>query len=219
MSEDAEGRWVLICGGSMLASTLTGLLTFILAVALYTVSPLMPVYPKFLPVKLTFPCINIGYSPFWQYISELGMGPTAAIFNTGMIASGILVLPAFATIRRTLGSSPATTIGALSGLVGGVSLTGVGVFPMTPAFFIQNPHGLVPPFIGLSLAAAFLGYSIARNTSTLKAFGWLGTVILIINVALGVTRDPLLEWIAALAITAWFTVLGSWLLLKTPRKP
>lgn len=216
MGESSVRRWLLLCGGSIVASTLVCLATFTLSVALYSSSPVMPVYPKFLPVKLTFPCLNLGYSPFWQYISELGMGPTALIFNMGMVAAGVIGLPATPAIRRALGGSLAVTAGALSWLLGAVAMVGVGVFPMTPVFFMVNPHGLVSPFIGLSLAAAFLGYSLARNTGKplLKIYGWLGLAILAVGVALAVTRDPLLEWVTAVVMIAWFTLFGVHMLVR-----
>ncbi|MEM1798507.1 MAG: DUF998 domain-containing protein [Candidatus Jordarchaeales archaeon] len=220
MSEAVEKRWLLICGGSIVASALTGLLTLVLAVALYTSSPIMPVYPKFLPVGLTFPCINVGYSPTWQYISELGMGPTAPIFNTGMIAAGLLALPAFVVARKVIGSSLTATLGILFGLVGSLCLAGVGVFPMSPAFFIENPHPLVSIgfFSGMCLSAAFIGYAMTKNPMFSKIHGWLGMVVLAVGVILGFTGDPLPEWAAAVAIITWFSTLGFWLLVKAPGK-
>ncbi|MEX2751617.1 MAG: hypothetical protein Q6366_006990 [Candidatus Freyarchaeota archaeon] len=219
MGEDSGRRWIPLCGGSVVASTLTVLVTFILSVALYTSSPVMPVYPKFLPVKLTFPCLNVGYSPFWQYISELGMGPTAQIFNAGMIAAGFLGLPAAPAIRRVLDGSFIVTSGSLSWLLGAVAMVGLGLFPMTPAFFIVNPHGLVSPFIGLSLAAAFLGYSLARSMDNplLKAYGWMGLGVLVMGVVLGATRNPLLEWVAAIIMVVFFIIFGVQILLKAKK--
>ncbi len=216
MGEVVERRWLLVCGGSMVASTLAGLLALVLAVALYASSPIMPVFPKFLPVKLTFPCVNVGYNPAWQYISELGMGPTASIFNTGMIVAGLLALPAFTVARRVIGSSLIATLGIILGLVGCLCLVGVGVFPMTPAFFLKSPHELVSIgfFSGMSLSAAFIGYSMTRNPMFSRIHGWLGLAVLLVGVVLGVTSAPLPEWAAAVAIIAWFSSLGLWLLYK-----
>ncbi|MEM2830470.1 MAG: DUF998 domain-containing protein, partial [Candidatus Jordarchaeales archaeon] len=220
MGEAVERRWLLVCGGSMVASTLVGLLALVLAVALYASSPIMPVYPKFLPFGLTFPCINVGYSPAWQYISELGMGPTAPIFNAGMIVAGLLALPAFAVARRVIGGSLVATLGVLLGLAGCLCLVGVGVFPMSPAFFITNPHPLVSIgfFSGMSLSAALIGYAMTKNPMFSRVHGWLGIAVLIVGVILGVTGDPLPEWAAAVAIIAWFSTLGFWLLAKAFRK-
>ncbi len=221
MGEAVERRWLLVCGCSIVASTLVGLIALILAVALYTSSPIMPVYPKFLPVGLTFPSINVGYNPTWQYISELGMGPTASIFNGGMIAAGMLALPAFAVGRKVLGGSLTATLGLIFGFAGSLCLVGVGIFPMSPVFFIKNPHPLVSIgfFAGLSLSAAFIGYSMTKNPFFSKVHGWLGMAVLVLGIILGVTGDPLPEWISAIAIIAWFSILGFWLLVKARQAP
>lgn|GEM_PF-897349 len=219
MGEVAERRWLLIGGISIVAAVLTGLLALILAVTLYTSSLIMPVYPKFLPVKLTFPCINVGYSLFWQYISELGMGPTAPIFNTGMIIAGLLALPFFTVARKVLGGSVAATVGWISGLIGVLCLVGVGLFPMTPAFFMMNPHELVSIgfFSGMSISAASIGYSMTRNPLFSKVHGWLGLTVTATGIVLGVVGTPLPEWVAAIAIIIWFLTVGLWMLAKAFR--
>jgi len=67
-----------------------------------------------------------GYSPFHNYISDLGAlkAPTAPLFNTSVILLGVLGLLAVFLLRRELGRAGAWLLGIAS-----LGAIGVGFFP------------------------------------------------------------------------------------------
>jgi len=178
----------------------------------------------FLAPRISFPFINVGYSPFWEYISELGMGPTAHIFNTGMIIAGLIAVPVFALAHTVLGSSRAVKVGRAIGVFGALCLIGVGLFPMSPvAFSLINYHEAFAAgfFLGVAVAAAFLGYGMAKNPVLSRAHGVLGAAVLvsaILFLALGFFAGdiiaPVLEWITVILLIAWLFIAGGQLLIK-----
>ena len=75
-----------------------------------------------------------GYVVSSQAISDFGVGPTAALFNSSIILLGILILAAAYVYHRTHGILWLTVPFLLSG----VGPVGVGLFPENLAL----PHGL-----------------------------------------------------------------------------
>jgi len=192
----------------------------------YSSSPLALLYAKipFLAPRISFPFINIGYSLFWEYISELGMGPTAYIFNTGMIITGLIAVPVFALAHTVLGSSRAVNTGRIIGVFGALCLIGVGAFPMSPvAFSLVNHHEAFAAgfFLGVAAAAAFLGYGMAKNPVLSRVHGVLGVAVLvsaILFLALGFYVGdiiaPVLEWLTVILLIAWLFIAGGQLVAK-----
>jgi len=72
-----------------------------------------------------------GYSVHSNYISDLGVGSTAPIFNSSIVIFGVLVLIAGALLLRAL-RMPFTVAMILAGM----GAIGVGMFPE------GSPHGL-----------------------------------------------------------------------------
>ncbi|MFB3889193.1 MAG: DUF998 domain-containing protein [Candidatus Bathyarchaeia archaeon] len=65
-----------------------------------------------------------GYSVSQNYISDLGVGPAALLFNTTILLLGLLVLASMFYVHRAFGSRLFTAVLALSGL----GAVGVGIF-------------------------------------------------------------------------------------------
>lgn len=193
---------------------------------IYSSSPLALLYAKipFLAPRISFPFINIGYSPFWQYISELGMGPTAHIFNTGMIVTGIVATPVFALAHIVLGHSRAVKVGRAVGVFGSLCLIGVGAFPMSPtAFSLINYHEAFAAgfFLGVATAAALLGYGMAKNPVLSKFHAVLGAAVflsaimfLALGFYIGDVVAPALEWLTVALLIVWLFIAGGQLLVK-----
>jgi Predicted membrane protein len=88
-----------------------------------------------------------GYNLNYNYISDLGVGPTSFIFNGSVIALGILVLMSGILIGR----KSLTTLF----VIGGLGMIGVGIFPETTG----------PPHL-ISALLAFLFSSLASFPAT-----------------------------------------------------
>lgn len=86
---------------------------------------------QFILILLFLEATTPGYNAFQNYISELGIGSTALLFNSSLIALGLLFLLAAILVFRTLQS---TLFSTLLGITA-ISAIGIGVFPMNVAFF------------------------------------------------------------------------------------
>ncbi|PLC63609.1 hypothetical protein B7L70_11415 [Vulcanisaeta sp. EB80] len=80
---------------------------------------------EFLLAMLVAEALYPGYSVSMNYISDLGVGRTAIIFNSSIIVMGLLLIIASALYPQ-LSKALATTI-ALTG----IGAVGVGIFPET----------------------------------------------------------------------------------------
>jgi hypothetical membrane protein len=75
-----------------------------------------------------------GYSASKNYISDLGIGPSAIIFNFSVFLLGVLVVASSYFIQRAYNSKTYFFLGTLTG----IGAMGVGLFPET--FLI--PHAI-----------------------------------------------------------------------------
>ena len=89
-------------------------------------------------------------------LSVLGIeGPATAVFNWGLILTGLLSLVFAIGLRRNLLSSRLGEIGTFSLILGSVSLSAVGVFPRS----INMPHdsASIAFFVLITLALLLVG--------------------------------------------------------------
>ena len=68
-----------------------------------------------------------GYSLQHNFISDLGVGSTSGIFNTGAFASGAMLCVAALLARK----SKAGTAASVGMVIAGIGLAGVGLYPET----------------------------------------------------------------------------------------
>jgi len=95
------------------------------------------------------------YNMAANYISDLGVGSTALLFNTSAVLFGVMVLLGVAFGRRSIGSPLMLTL-ALTG----AGAVGVGLFPETTG----APHqicALIAFFLGA--VSAIISYRITRR--------------------------------------------------------
>jgi hypothetical membrane protein len=92
-----------------------------------------------------------GYSDSANYVSDLGVGPTAWIFNSAILVTGVLtILAAVLIIRKMNRISIGVTL-----FLAGVGAIGVGVFPET-----------FPILHYLAASVAFIFYGISAVISS-----------------------------------------------------
>ena len=80
---------------------------------------------EFLLLMLIAEALYPGYSVSRNYISDLGVGPVALIFNSSIIIMGILLIIAAALIWRL------SRVFAITIALTGIGAAGVGIFPET----------------------------------------------------------------------------------------
>lgn len=180
----------------------------------------MPVYGKvagsllfvagaqFLIGMLIATALHAGYSVANNYISDLGVGSTALVFNLSVIVLGVLNVAASYFLYRGIDSR------LLSVLVGlnGIGAIGVGVFPETTG----APHG-VSALIAFLFGALAAIASFRQQKSPFSIFsiilGVLSLVSLVLfaaGVTLGLGVGGIERMIAYPAIV-WAVVFGGYL--------
>ncbi|BDR91916.1 DUF998 domain-containing protein [Vulcanisaeta souniana] len=124
---------------------------------------------EFLLLMLTAEALYPGYSVSRNYISDLGVGPTAVIFNSSIIIMGLLLIIA-AILTWKLSKVFAVTI-ALTG----IGAMGVGIFPET-----VHPFHLIFALIAF-LFASISSYPTIKISRSPGRVLWpiLGTIGLI----------------------------------------
>lgn len=157
---------------------------------------------------ILFPIAN---SPWFSWtenaLSDLGMGSSGFIFNGGLIASGLLMVPFFLGLLEFSGGCWAWKIGSYMFLADAISLIGVGIFHegfgrihfyFSLVFFILIPLSLTS--MGLSMwrrGIRGLGvYTLSTGlvTPIVWVMPWRGAAI------------P--EFLSILAAAIWVTVLS-----------
>ncbi len=170
---------------------------------------------------LVAPCVGLSMVLFattqaawfsWQEnaLSDLGVGETAVVFNTGLILAGALALPLAIALWRTIFRDPVGRAGAGMLASACVSLVLIGVFSenagrihywVSVAFFTSMP-----------LAMLVFSVSMLLHRSTTGLVHPLLTVILaaIASVAWAMPHDGVAipEIISSAAASLWFAVFG-----------
>ncbi len=125
-----------------------------------------------------------GYSVSGNYISDLGVGPAALVFNTSIILLGVLVMVSSYLLHGLFGDKLFTATIFLAGF----GASGVGVFPEGSPYGLHTIMSLITfLFAGLAATSA---YRVARQP------------LRTISIALGIMT------LAALILFASGTYLG-----------
>ncbi|MEM2910241.1 MAG: DUF998 domain-containing protein [Nitrososphaerota archaeon] len=109
---------------------------------------------QFMIMMIVSEALYVGYSVSNNYISDLGVGDTAPIFNTSITFLGLTVTAASFFLRRMLNDRvfPATV------LLAGMGAMGVGIFPE------GSPYNL--HFIMSAITFIFAGTSAVLSSRT-----------------------------------------------------
>jgi len=110
---------------------------------------------QFILVMTVAEALYPGYNMATNYISDLGVGSTALLFNTSVVLFGVMTLLGAAFGRRSLGAPLMLTL-----VLAGAGVVGVGLFPETTG----APHlicSLITFFFGA--ASAIISYRVTRR--------------------------------------------------------
>lgn len=201
-------RMTLI-GGVLAIAAMTFTVIFISAsVIFYTISPWRPLFFWY----FIFPIPNTGYSIPDQFLSELGVGPTATIYNYGLMITGAVCVPIFPIVCRLLKKTIIAKLAAVFGVAGCVALIGVGVYPM----HIPVPHGLFSfAFFALTgLAIITASIVMYRGEFFSRYIAYLGIVVIAADIILGILGNPISEWGTTILFIIWVYAVGIQMLLK-----
>jgi hypothetical membrane protein len=201
-------RLILIGGIFAVVSMAVDLVCVLGAVFTYTGSPFRMLWISYFPMVIP----NTGYSMTSQAISELGVGPSAFLFNTGLVIAGILTLPVFPGLLGLFRGSNIARIGTVFGVVGAVGSIGVGLCPMV----VSPYHGLFAMifFISAGIAIILLSVKMYQIEFFTKALVIYGVFFAAVDIAFLILETWILEWAVFFVVATWIIAVGVWVLIK-----
>ena len=147
-------------------------------------------------------CVSVflyeEYNFFGQFISELGVGDTALLFNLGLIISAVLLLPLSVLFWKK--NTKLFKISAIVGFISFFALLCIGLFPkgQEPMHF----YAALTFFALISLTILFVGVqnSINKNpkVSIISIVSFLVVILYLVN-----NQSALLQKVAVLFILLW----------------
>ena len=157
-----------------------------------------------------------GYTFFENYLSDLGVGPGAWAFNTGVIGAGLLLL-AFAVLglRGVVGADVLSQAGAALFGLSGVFLVNIGIFTEdagdTHTFF--SFAFFITALVSFGVLAASM-----RRGRPLGTLAFVATAVTFVAGALLLPfgANPATETVAVLLIVSWGLVVPMALLVRWP---
>jgi len=161
-----------------------------------------------------------GYSAADNYISDLGVGPSALIFNSSVFLFGLLVVVAAYLIWRGFGAGVGAKIAAVLFFIAGIGVMGFGVFTEDAGAIHGGVSMIAFLFGGLSAIAA---YKLERTP--LNYISVIMGVIAIVAMVLFITQNYLglgaggMERMIAYPEVLWAVAFGGHLIGSEEKKP
>ncbi|MGQ9720596.1 MAG: hypothetical protein ACUVXA_04645 [Candidatus Jordarchaeum sp.] len=201
----------LIGGLFAVISTIVGTVSILGAVVTYTVFPFRPLSFMWLPFPI--PVINTGYNFWYQYVSEMSAGPSAFLYNVGVIITGILAIPVFPSMLRLLRSTAIAKIGIVSGVIASIAMSFSSVFPL---YVNSAGHGISAGifFASIGIAIVLLSYAMYRGTYFSKVNIAIGIIFVIVDLSFMFTGNPVAEWAVFFVIVLWLLAVGIHMIIK-----
>ena len=163
---------------------------------------------QFMIVMIVAEALYPDYSISNNYISDLGVGPTATLFGASALICGIFLLSASYFCFKDFKDKIFCTLLAIAGL----GVAGVGLFPETTALHI--PFALLAFLVGP--IAIFASYRITKPPFSyfsvfLGAFALLALILLHYRITLGLGVGGM-ERMIAYPILIWGAGMGGYLM-------
>ena len=172
-------------------------------------------------VGLTVLLVAISRSPWFSWtenhISVLGVeGSATALFNWGLILTGVLSLIFALGLGRSLPSGRSGRLATVCLILGSMAIAAMGVFPRT----IDLPHNLAPIafLVFIALALLLIGVTALATSRTVPGLLSLaaGLLIVIIQpVPWPWSGGAIPQLLACLPWSLWTIVFGVGLLVRT----
>lgn len=166
----------------------------------------------------------VAYSPWFVWekdaLSDLGVSDVAPLFNSAVIIAGILNLFFALGVRRSLGDTKLSNVGSMALILGGASLSLVGVFTLeTPILHAAVSLGY---FVIFPLALIIIGVAMmqgsSRSSGITTILAGVAALIAIFGVAPFYEGLAIPEILEALILAAWTEVMGVRLLRYEAKK-
>nr|MDO8081187.1 hypothetical protein [Candidatus Freyarchaeota archaeon] len=201
----------LIGGLFAVISTVVGAVSILGAVVTYTVFPFRPMGIMGLPFII--PVINTGYNFWYQYVSEMSAGPSAFLYNVGVIVSGILAIPVFPCMLRLLRSTVIAKIGVVAGVVASIGMSMSSVYPL---YVHSAEHGIFAMvfFVSIGISIVLLSYEMFRGKFFSKVNVALGVIFVGVDLSFLLIGNSVTEWSVFFMVVVWLAAAGIHMLIR-----
>jgi len=159
------------------------------------------------------------YIFFNHMISELGVGPGGIFFNLGLIFSGIIAIPFFISLGRTLNcegiNENLRKITTIISLISCVSTSLIGCFPAIYnnkiIFSLHGTFTFISWLCGLIFLILF-SINILKVNIFSKIQAYLGFVVAGVYALVLCTWWPITEYALIFAVSIWIVINASYIL-------
>jgi hypothetical membrane protein len=165
-------------------------------------------------VALSFVALAISRSPWFSWtgnaLSDLGVGGSATIFNSGLIIGGLLLCAFALGLREVLRGRVLGHVGAVVLFFGSIALCCVGIFSESAGEI--HTYVSVAFFLSVPISMFFIGAALVRKRE--KGMGLFVVVAGVFALAVWALPWPAIaipEFLSALAFSACSIGLGVWL--------
>ena len=142
-----------------------------------------------------------GYTPYANYLSDLGIGKSAMFFNLGVIVAGLCGIMLAIAIHNTLKRNDKWI--AIMIACSAIALIGVGVFP--------EDYGSIHTTVS-ALFFGLLGIALLFLSHALKGSSYISLVTSIFIFTFLIQHNqPFSEHVAVVSIMIWSITMGFWL--------
>jgi hypothetical membrane protein len=162
-----------------------------------------------------------GYNIFENMVSELGVGKGGIFFNLGLIISGIICIPFYIALLRSLTieySYDKTRKTALTFFyISNICYILVGLFPSIKEniviFYIHGTLALISWLTGIIYLLIIAGLMLKNNKYS--KFNAYVTLMLVIFLSIAVsTWQPITEWLMTFMFIIWICIISTSMIYK-----
>jgi len=162
-----------------------------------------------------------GYSIFDNMVSELGVGPGGIFFSLGLIISGIVCIPFYVALARSLKSDEINEkmirMGLIFFYISDITYILVGFFPSVEDNYpIYLAHGILAVISWLTAIVYLITFSklMLQNSNYSKFPAYSGFCLVGFMFLFLFTWIPLLEWIMTFVFEFWLLYISCYLRLN-----
>jgi hypothetical membrane protein len=156
-----------------------------------------------------------GYSIFDNMVSDLGTGPGGIFFSLGLILSGIICIPFYVVLARSLkgdGINEKTIkLGLIFFYISDITYILVGFFPsIEDNYLIYTAHGVLAVTSWLTGIVYLLIFSklMLKNSNYSKIPAYSGFILIGFLLVFLFTWIPIIEWVMTFAFIVWLMIIS-----------
>jgi hypothetical membrane protein len=161
------------------------------------------------------------YNFFENMISELGVGKGGIFFNLGLILSGIICVPFYIELGRSLKSDYIKEKSVKTGLmffyISDIAYMLVGVFPSIKEnyiiFYIHGTLALISWLTGVVYLSIF-GRLMMKNDKYANFTAYLTFILAVCVLIAASTWMPITEWLMTITFIIWVFTISSYMINK-----